>query len=296
MSILVDGQTRVQGITGSQGRRDTKHCLDYGTQVVCGVTPGKGGEEVHGLPVYNTVAEATARHAVDCSLLFVPPMTTRDAVLESLAAGIKLVVALAEFVPRHDTAIIAAAARQAGAIVVGCNTNGLISPGRCKVGGIGGDRPYDCYVPGRIGVVSRSGGMSAELARVLKFAGLGVSTSVSMGGDVIPGTPMLEYVKMFVADPETDGIVIFGEPGTRAEHDVAAFLRAGHCPKPLVALLAGEFQERYPKGVSFGHVAAMIESDTDTVSAKREMLAESGALVARSLADIPRLMKEARRR
>lgn len=295
MSILIDETTRVlvQGITGAQGTRDTGHCIEYGTRVVCGVTPGKGGQDVHGVPVYDTVVDALAEHEVNAALLFVPPMRTKDGVLESLNAGIKLVVSLAEFVPRHDAAVIAATARERGAVVVGCNTNGIISPGKCKLGGIGGDTPYDVYVPGDIGVVSRSGGMSAELALTLKTAGLGVTTSISMGGDVIPGTPMVEYVKMFDDDPETKAILIFGEPGTQAEYEVAEYIRSGACSKPVVALLAGEFQENYPPGVSFGHVAAMISDSADTVSAKRQVLTEAGALVANALDEVSALLKGA---
>ncbi len=295
MSILIDENTRVlvQGLTGAQGRRDARFCLDYGTRVVCGVTPGKAGESVHGVPVYDCVADAVAAHEIDAAVVYVPPLAARDAVLESLEAGLKLVVALAEFVPRHDTALIAATARAAGAAVVGCNTNGIISPGKSKLGAIGGDNPDEVFKPGRIGVCSRSGGMSAELALALKAGGFGVSTCVSMGGDVIPGTRMIEYIAMFMADNDTDAVVIFGEPGTRTEHEVADMLRRGECAKPVVALLAGEFQENYPDGVSFGHVAAMINAEGDTVSAKRKMLAEAGALIARSLGDIPVLLREA---
>lgn len=295
MSILIDGNTRVlaQGLTGVQGRRDARFCIDYGTQIVCGVTPGKGGEEVYDLPVYDSVRQAVDNHAIVASVVYAPPLRTKDAILEALDAGIKLVCALAEFVPRQDTAVIRAAAEKAAAVVVGCNTNGLISTGKSKLGAIGGDEPDEVFAPGYVGVVSRSGGMSAELALALKRGGLGVTTCVSMGGDVIPGTPMVRYIEMFDADPATRAIVMFGEPGTSAEHEVADFLRSGRCGKPVVALLAGAFQENYPKGVSFGHVAAMIESDEDSVSAKRELLAAAGAHVADTLADVPRLVRQA---
>lgn len=294
MSILLDETTRVlvQGLTGAQGRRDARFCLDYGTRIVCGVTPGKAGETVHGIPVYGSVADALAAHDIDATVVYVPPLATRDAVLESLDAGLKLVVALAEFVPRHDTALITATARAAGATVVGCNTNGIISPGKSKLGAIGGDDPDEVFLPGRIGVCSRSGGMSAELALALKAGGFGVSTCVSMGGDVIPGTRMIEYIAMFMADGDTDAVVIFGEPGTQSEHEVADMLRAGECPKPVIALLAGEFQENYPPGISFGHVAAIINAQGDTVSAKRKMLTAAGARIARGLGDIPVLLRE----
>jgi succinyl-CoA synthetase alpha subunit len=293
MSILIDETTRVlaQGLTGAQGMRDAEFCLQYGTKIICGVTPGKGGATVHGLPVYDSVAEALSHHDVDASVVYAPPLATKGAILEALAADIKLVVALAEFVPRHDTAVIAATAKAKGAVIVGCNTNGIISPGKSKLGAIGGDDPDEVFAPGRVGVVSRSGGMSAELSLSLKRGGLGVSTCISMGGDVVPGNPMVNYIERFVADPGTDAIVMFGEPGTKAEHEVAAYLRSGKCTKPLIALLAGEFQENYPKGVSFGHVAAMINAEEDTVSAKRKMLADAGALVVNSLGDIPKRIK-----
>ena len=294
MSILIDENTKVlaQGLTGAQGTRDAEFCLRYGTKIVCGVTPGKGGLEVHNLPVYESVKEACQQHQVDASVVYAPPLSTKEAVIEALEAGLKLIVALAEFVPRHDTAVIAAAAREYGAVVVGCNTNGIISPGKSKLGAIGGDDPSEVFAPGRIGVVSRSGGMSAELSLAVKRGGLGVSTCISMGGDVIPGNPMVDYIQRFVADPDTDAIVMFGEPGTKAEHEVAAYLRTKACTKPLIALLAGEFQENYPKGVSFGHVAAMINEVEDTVSAKRKMLSAAGAIVVNSLGEIPLKIRE----
>ncbi|MBH73276.1 MAG: succinate--CoA ligase subunit alpha [Rhodospirillaceae bacterium] len=294
MSILIDENTRVlaQGLTGAQGTRDAEFCLRYGTKIVCGVTPGKGGVEVHNLPVYGSVKEACQQHQVDASVVYAPPLSTKEAVIEALEAGLKLIVALAEFVPRHDTAVIAAAARENGAVVIGCNTNGIISPGKSKLGAIGGDDPSEVFAPGRIGVVSRSGGMSAELSLAVKRGGLGVSTCISMGGDVIPGNPMVDYIQRFVADPDTDAIVMFGEPGTNAEHEVAAYLRTKACTKPLIALLAGEFQENYPKGVSFGHVAAMINDVEDTVSAKRKMLSAAGAIVVNSLGEIPLKIRE----
>ncbi|MEZ5910662.1 MAG: succinate--CoA ligase subunit alpha [Hyphomicrobiaceae bacterium] len=289
MSILIDEKTRVvvQGLTGAQGMRDAGHALTYGTRILCGVTPGKGGTSALDLPVYNTVAAAVAAHEVDVSLVYVPPLQVRDAVLEALDAGLKLVVVLAENVPVHDTAIIRAERIKRGAVVVGCNTNGIISPGKCKLGGIGGDKPARVYVPGRIGTVSRSGGMSAEFGLTLKTAGYGMTTAISMGGDAIPCTPMVEYVRLFVEDPDTDAILMFGEPGTPNEQEVADFVRAGRCPKPVIALLAGEFQERYPAGVSFGHAAAMINDASDTVSAKREMLRAAGINVVNGLSEIP---------
>lgn len=294
MSILIDAATRVivQGITGGVARVDTERCLRYGTRIVAGVSPGKGGESVHGVPVYDTVRRAVARHPADASVVYVPPAGVRAAVLEALDAGLTLVLVTAEFVPRHDVVDIVAAARAAGARLIGCNTNGIISPGRSRLGGIGGIDPGEIYRPGTIGICSRSGGMSAELSLALKDAGLGVSTCVSMGGDAVTGLRMPDYVALFEDDPDTEAIVLFGEPGTRNEQDVAALVAGGRISKPVVALIAGAFQERYPQGVSFGHAAAMIAGESDSATAKRRLLAEAGVHVAAALDDIPAILIE----
>ena len=297
MSILIDRETRVvvQGITGSQARFDTEWCIRYGTRIVAGVTPGRGGEAVHGVPVYDTVRRALADHRADASVLYVPGAMVKPAVLEAIDAGIRLALVTAEYVPLHDVVHIVAAARLAGVRLVGCNTNGVISPGKCKLGGVGGMDPDEIYPPGRIGVVSRSGGMTAEVSLALKEAGYGVSTSVAMGGDLVTGMTMAEYVGLFEEDPDTDAVVVFGEPGTSNEQEVAALLRAGRLRKPVVALIAGAFQERYPTGMSFGHAAAMIKSQDESASAKRTALKEAGALVADALEDIPQLLRQALR-
>lgn len=293
MSILVDGSTRilVQGITGGQARFDTQWSLEYGAHIVAGVTPGKAGESVHGVPVYDSVQAAIAPHPVDLSVIYVPARFVKAAALEALEAGITSLVITAEYVPIHDALYVFAAARGAGARIVGCNTNGIISPGKSKVGGVGGTRPNEIFAPGSIGVCSRSGGMTAEIALTLREGGLGISTSLGMGGDAVTGTSMAEFVQLFEQDDETEGIVIFGEPGTANEREVAELIATGHVRKPLVALLAGAFQERYAKGRSFGHAAAMIGSDEDAVSAKKHELARAGALVASSLDEIPALLK-----
>lgn len=293
MSILIDRQTRVlvQGITGGQARVDTARCLQYGTHVVAGVTPGRGGEHVHGIPVYHTVKQAVARHAVDVSVIYVPGPGVKSAVLEALDAGVKRLLVTAEFVPLHDVVYIVAAARDAGARIIGCNTNGVIAPGRCRLGGIGGEDPSELYVPGTIGVCSRSGGMCAEIGLTLKAAGFGISTCVAMGGDLVTGIGMAEYVTLFERDAETQSVVLFGEPGTRNEHEVAELVRSGGVTNPVVALIAGAFQERYPPGVSFGHTAAMITDADDSASAKRRLLADAGVHVAATLEDIAELLK-----
>ena len=294
MSILIGTDTRVlvQGATGTQARFDIRYCLDYGTRIVAGVTPGRGGESVEGVPIFNTVAAAVAATGADASAVYVPARGVKDAVLEAVDAGVRVLACFAENVPRHDAAAAVAAARAAGARMAGFNTNGVISPGRCKLGGIGGDRAGEIYSPGRIGVCSRSGGMSAEICWALSRAGLGASTCVSMGGDPIVGMRMAEVLELFEADPGTDACVIFGEPGGTHEVEVAEALRAGRLRKPVVALIAGQFQESYPAGVSFGHFAAVIKGENDSASAKRRFLAEAGARVANSLEEIPGLLRK----
>lgn len=293
MSILIDENTRVvvQGATGNQARFDMRFCLAYGTRVVAGVTPGRGGETVEGVPIFNTVESAVRATGANASAIYVPARAVRDAVLEAVDGGVKVLLALAENVPRQDASVAVVGARRAGARLIGFNTNGLISPGRSKMGGIGGDRATLIYKPGRIGVCSRSGGMSAEISFALQRGGLGVSTCVSMGGDPIVGMRMVEILQLFEADPQTDACVIFGEPGGTHEAEVAAALADGRLRKPVVALIAGQFQERYPKGVSFGHVAAMISGDNDGASAKRALLREAGARVVDSLEEIPAALR-----
>jgi succinyl-CoA synthetase alpha subunit len=220
----------------------------------------------------------------------VPPALVRAAVLEAIDAGIRLIVVTAELVPLHDIVEIVARARAGGVRLIGCNTNGVISPGKSKVGGVGGMNPAEIYPPGRIGVCSRSGGMTAEVALALKACGYGISTSVAMGGDAVTGTSMVEVLRLFEADEETDATVIFGEPGTRNENEVADAVRDGRIAKPVVALIVGAFQERYPAGMSFGHAAAMIGRDDESASAKRHALAQAGVHVAAALEDIPGLL------
>ncbi len=294
MSILIDEETRVlvQGITGGQARFDTEWCINYGTRVVAGVTPGRGGESVHGVPVYDTVRAAAEKHVINASVIYVPAHSVKIAVTEAIEAGIELILVTAEYVPLHDVVQITAAARAAGVRLVGCNTNGVISPGKCKLGGVGGIKPDEMYLRGDIGVISRSGGMTAEIGLALMDAGLGISTSIAMGGDAVTGMSMREYITLFEADRETRAIVLFGEPGTNNEQEVAQLLKSGAITKPVVALIAGTFQERYPPGMSFGHAAAMITTGNESASAKKAVLAAAGAHVVEALEDIPIILRK----
>ncbi len=292
MSILVDERTRilVQGITGSVGRVDTRLCLDYGSRIVAGVTPGRGGESVSGVPVFDTVAEAVERTGATAAVQYVPARHAADAVVEAAASGLSPIVAIAENLPRQDAWRAAVAARNAGSVLIGFNTNGIISPGRTKLGGIGGPRPDDLFRAGTVGVCSRSGGMSAEIARSLASAGSGVSTCVSMGGESITGRTMAEYARWFEADEATRSIVVFGEPGSEHEARLAAAMERGDVTKPVVAMIVGQFQDAYPAGSSFGHLSAMVRLETDRAAAKRDMLAAAGALIAERVEDIPDLI------
>ena len=292
MSILVDERTRilVQGITGAVGRVDTRLCLDYGSRIVAGVTPGRGGESVSGVPVFDTVAEAVERTGADAAVQYVPARHAADAVIEAAASGLSPIVAIAENLPRQDAWRAAVAARDGGSVLIGFNTNGIISPGRTKLGGIGGPRPDDLFRPGTVGVCSRSGGMSAEIARALAKAGKGVSTCVSMGGESITGRTMAEYARWFEADEGTRSIVVFGEPGSEHEARLAAAMERGEVTKPVVAMIVGEFQDAYPAGSSFGHLSAMVRLETDRAVVKRDVLAAAGALIAERVEDIPDLL------
>ncbi len=293
MSILVDESTRVlvQGITGTVGRIDTQLCLEYGTKIVAGVTPGRGGSVVAGVPVFDSVAEAAAETGATASVLYVPASAAAGAALEAIETGLSPIVAIAENIPRHDATRAADAARAGDVVLIGFNTNGIISAGKTKLGGLGGASPDELFPQGGVGVCSRSGGMSAEIGAALAGAGLGVSTCVSMGGEAVTGRYMADYARWFEEDDDTDVIVVFGEPGTDNEAGLAAAMAEGEVTKPVVAIVAGDFQDTYEVGVSFGHVAAVVHSDSDRAVAKRRILAEAGALIARRTEDIPIMVR-----
>ncbi|MDI6871033.1 MAG: CoA-binding protein [Bacillota bacterium] len=296
MAILLFRTNRIviQGITGREGAMVAKHTLDYGTPVLAGVTPGKGGQEVHGIPVYDSVRQAVAAHAVDTSLVYVPPAFALDAVAEAVENGLKLILVATENIPRQDVMKLLALAERAGARVVGPNSVGMISPAeRMKLGAIGGDNVERVFVPGEVGVISRSGGMTAETAWMVKRAGYGVSTCVSIGGDPLIGTTPKDLLALFAQDPGTRAVVTFSEPGTRFEEEMAEFKAAGHFPKPLISFVAGRFTERLPEGTVFGHAGAMISGGIGKPSQKMARLREAGALVAERFDDVIPLLREA---
>jgi succinyl-CoA synthetase alpha subunit len=306
MSILIDAQTTfiVQGITGREAVNLTRECLDYGTgaKVVGGVTPGRLGREVHGVPVFDTVAQAVANHGapIDGSVVTVPPAFTKDAVFEAIENGIELIVIVTERIPRRDVAQMVELATLRGARIIGPNCLGIIVPDVIKMGGIGGPakNAAQAYTPGPIGVISRSGGMTTEMSSTLSAAGLGQSTAVSIGGDAIIGQTYAELMPLFEADSQTQGIVIYTEPGGRMEAELASWVTehqgaerpAGEAARlPIVAFMAGRFMDEMP-GMSFGHAGTIVEGKADTAGEKIARLAQAGITVAERIEDIPGLI------
>lgn len=294
MSILLDDRSRVliQGITGQQARTHVSYMIRYGTRVVAGVSPGRGGGSQDGIPVYDSVRTALRNHSVDISVLFVPGPQAKDAALEAIESQIPLVVVLAEGVPHHDAAEIIERASRKGVRLIGPNSQGMISPGKAKLGGTGGAEPERLYAPGAVGIISRSGGMGGEIGNVLTRGGIGQSTYISIGGDLLIGTGFVPLLRLFENDPDTRGVVIFGEPGTGHEEEVAELVRQGGFTKTLVALVVGEAVENLPRGMSFGHTSTIIERGLGSPIRKKRLLRESGVKVAESLSEIPMLVEE----
>jgi succinyl-CoA synthetase alpha subunit len=299
MSILLSKETTfiVQGITGREAVNLTRECLDYGSKVVGGVTPGRKGREVHGVPVFDTVAQAVEHHGapIDGSVVTVPPAFTKDAVIEALLNGIKLVVVVTERIPRGDVAQMVEVADQQGARIIGPNCLGLIVPEVCKMGGIGGPAKdaAKSYAPGPVGVMSRSGGMTTEISSSLTQAGLGVSTAVSIGGDAIIGSTYAELMPFFEADEQTRAIVIYTEPGGRMEAQLAEWVKENNSRLPIVAFMAGKFMDdEEMKGMSFGHAGTIVEGAEDTATQKIARLEAAGIRVVERIDEIPTVVKE----
>jgi succinyl-CoA synthetase alpha subunit len=299
MSILLSKETTfiVQGITGREAVNLTRECLDYGSKVVGGVTPGRKGREVHGVPVFDTVAQAVEHHGgpIDGSVVTVPPAFTKDAVFEAILNGIKLVVVVTERIPRGDVAQMVELADMNGARIIGPNCLGLIVPGVCKMGGIGGPAKdaAKAYAPGPVGVMSRSGGMTTEISSSLTQAGLGVSTAVSIGGDAIIGSTYAELMPFFEADEQTKAIVIYTEPGGRMEAQLAAWVKDNNSRLPIVAFMAGKFMDdEEMKGMSFGHAGTIVEGAEDTATQKIARLEAAGIRVVERIDEIPTVIKE----
>jgi len=277
----------VQGITGSEGTYWTQQMLAYGTRVVAGCTPGKGGQDVHGVPVFNTVAEATVDTRVDLSIIFVPARFAKGAALEAFEAGVPNVIVLAEFVPVHDTMEMLESARNHGARMIGPNCPGVVFPGRDFAGIMPGwsDR---LFAPGDIGVVSRSGSLGALINLNLVAAGFGQSAFLGLGGDPIVGTTFKQALELFDADPSTQAVVLLGEVGGPMEEEAAEFLAT--MTKPVVAFIAGQ---NAPEGKKMGHAGAMVSGGKGTAQSKMDALRAGGAKVARVPSEIVELLREA---
>ena len=294
MAILVNEHSRViiQGITGREGMVRTQLMKDYGTKVVAGVTPGRAGQEVYGVPVYDSVVQAWEKQGpVDVSVIFVPAALVRNAALEAIDAGVKLLVIVPDRVPIHDVLEIAARAAEKGARFVGPNTLGLVSPGRAVLGMIGGraERAREWFRPGSIGVSSRSGGMTSAISYYLTKAGLGLSTIVHVGGDAVIGLSHPEVMELFEEDPETRMAVMFGEIGTTQEERVADLVESGRFTKPLVAYIGGKAAK---SGTRFSHAGAIVEGSRGSYETKVKRLREAGVHVVEAISDIPIKAKE----
>ena len=287
MSIFIDTNTKVivQGITGRDGSFHTQGMLEYGTKVAAGVTPGKGGETVHGVPVYNSVAEARAATGANTSVIYVPSPFAADAIYEALDAGIKLIVCITEGVPVNDMAEVYAQVERSSSRLIGPNCPGLISPGRSKVGIL----PGNIHREGRIGVVSRSGTLTYQVVDYLTRAGIGQSTCIGIGGDPIIGTNFLDVLEGFEADAETDAVVMIGEIGGTDEQEAARFIKTS-MKKPVVGFIAGRTA---PAGKRMGHAGAIISGGSGTAQEKIEALAAAGVPVAPVPSEISDLLRRA---
>ncbi|HEV3023650.1 MAG TPA: succinate--CoA ligase subunit alpha [Pirellulales bacterium] len=287
MSILIDKNTRVlcQGITGKVGQFHTKGCLEYGTKMVGGVTPGKGGESVLGLPVFDTVVEAVEKTGADATMIFVPPAFTADAILEAVDAGIPTVIAITEGVPVIDMVRAYEIVRRSKSVLVGPNCPGVITPEECKIGIM----PGYIHKKGPVGVMSRSGTLTYEAVWQLSSLGLGQSTCVGLGGDPIVGMSFVDLFRMYQADPATEAILMMGEIGGTAEEEAAAFVRQ-HVSKPVAAFIAGRAA---PPGKRMGHAGAIISGGKGTAAEKVAALEAAGIEVAESPADMGAAMQRA---
>ncbi|MEM7558075.1 MAG: succinate--CoA ligase subunit alpha [Planctomycetota bacterium] len=280
MSILIDKNTKVicQGITGSAGTFHTKGCAEYGTQMVGGVTPGKGGQTVEGIPVFDTVEEAVEQTGADATMIFVPPPFAADAILEAVDAGIKVIAAITEGVPVLDMVEVYRRVRESGSVLIGPNCPGLITPGECKIGIM----PGYIHNPGKVGIISRSGTLTYEAVWQTSNLGLGQSTCVGLGGDPIVGTSYIDLFKLYQEDDQTEAILMIGEIGGNAEEEAAAFVNE-HVTKPVAAFIAGATA---PPGKRMGHAGAIISGGKGTASEKQAALEAAGIEVAQSPADM----------
>ena len=281
MSIIVnkDSKVLVQGFTGSEGTFHSEQMLEYGTNIVAGVTPGKGGMTHLGIPVFNSVSEAVNKLEINTSIIFVPPMFAADAIMEAVESDIKTIVAITEGIPTADMIKVKAYIRNKGVILIGPNCPGVITPEEAKIGIM----PGFIFKKGRVGIVSKSGTLTYEAADQVVKSGYGISTAIGVGGDPIIGTTLLDTIKLFMDDPETDIIVLIGEIGGQLEIEAANWLKSNGNKKPVVGFIAGETA---PKGRKMGHAGAIIGGKDDTASAKKSIMRDCGISVVDSPAEI----------
>ncbi len=279
MAILIDEHSRVlvQGITGKEGSKATKEMIDYGTTILCGVTPGKGGDLIENRPVYDSVREAVEVFPdINVSVIYVPPLSAKDSVLEAIKNGISLVVLITETVPIQDCAVMISCARKYGATLVGPSSIGIISPEKSKVGSIGGNSNIQ-FTQGPVGIISKSGGMCSETAMILKKAGFGTSTVVGIGGDAISGSDFCDILELFEKDDQTKVIVLFCEIGGLYEKKAAEFIKS-NISKPVIAYVSGKFAQQLPQ-VSLGHAGAILEGKETTYESKVNYFKKNGVMV-----------------
>jgi succinyl-CoA synthetase alpha subunit len=286
MSILVDENTRlvVQGITGREGQFHTRQCVEYGTKVVAGVTPGKGGLEMDGIPVFNSVEQAKRETGANASMVFVPPAFAADAIMEAAAAGIEVIVTITEGIPVLDMMKAFHVVKNTGSHLIGPNCPGIISPGKCKIGIM----PGFIHMEGAVGVVSRSGTLTYEVVDQLSKNGVGQSTCMGIGGDPVIGTNFIDALKLFEADPATSGIVMVGEIGGSAEEDAAEFI-VKEISKPVIGFVAGLTA---PPGRRMGHAGAIISGSSGTAQAKIEAMEKASITVVKNLGELGKIALE----
>lgn len=292
MAILADEKTKIVilGITGREAANTSREMLDYGAKVVAGVTPGKKGQNVHGVPVYNSVRESVEKQGADAALISVPPTGAADAVMECADAGIMLAVILTERVPKRDVIKAVAYSSSKNMIIIGPNSPGMISPGKTRIGYLGGSNPERAFKPGNVGIVSRSGGMTTEMANLLFQHGIGISTAIGMGGDPIVGSTYLDYFPLFQNDPETKLIVLYCEPGGNKEEALASWI-PGNFKKPVVVFIGGKFVDKMP-GTRFGHASVIVQAaGSGSSEEKTKAFKNAGVTVVDNYSDVPKAVE-----
>lgn len=295
MSIIIDKNTKVlvQGMTGREGQKASLSMIESGIDVVAGVTPGKGGQEVHGKPIFNTIKEALEFDKnINTSVLYVPPLMVLSAALEAIDAGVKTLLIVAENVPVKDTALMIERARAKSCRLIGPSSVGVLNTKLGKLGSIGKPQEKRMFKEGSVGIISKSGGMCAETSLILTNENIGQSTVVGIGGDVLLGSDFADILELFEKDEETKAVVLFGEIGGYYEHKVAQMVKSGEFSKPIVAFISGRFAQKLNRNLALGHAGAIIEGENTTAQAKKEVLEEAGVLVAQYHHQIPELLKQ----